>query len=193
MTARIYVCTTNPGKLADFALGLTGIPLEPLPALARIEPPEENGETFEENAVAKALYYSRYSDEPVLADDSGIAVTSLDGAPGVYSARYSGKGATDTSNNELLLRNLSGHRDRSARYVCALAMAQSGRLLHTVEGAVDGWIIDSPRGTGGFGYDPLFLYTPLDRTFAELTPEERFSVSHRGNALRKLARMLGRD
>jgi len=187
---RIYVCTTNRGKLADFALGLTGIPLEPMPHLSRIEPPEENGETFEANATAKAIYYSEHSDHPVLADDSGIIVTALDGAPGIYSARYSGEGATDASNNNLLLRNLAGHEDRSAQYVCALAVAQRGRLLHVVEGHVDGWIVESRRGTGGFGYDPLFLYTPLNRTFAELTPEERFSVSHRGNALRKLAGIL---
>ncbi|HEX4227652.1 MAG TPA: RdgB/HAM1 family non-canonical purine NTP pyrophosphatase [Bryobacteraceae bacterium] len=190
MTPRIYVCTTNPGKLADFALGLAGISLAPLPGLRQIQPPEENGETFEENAASKALYYSRYSEQSVLADDSGIVVKSLDGAPGVYSARYSGEGATDGSNNALLLTNLAGREDRSAGYVCVLSVAQSGRLLHTVEGSVGGWIVDSPRGTGGFGYDPLFFFAPLNRTFAELTPEERLSVSHRGNALRQLARLL---
>jgi XTP/dITP diphosphohydrolase len=190
VTPRIYVCTTNSGKLADFNLGLAGISLEPLPELSQIEPPEENGETFEDNAAGKALYYSRYSEQPVLADDSGIVVSSLNGAPGVYSARYSGVGATDPSNNALLLSNLAGRKDRSARYVCVLAIAQSGRLLHTAEGAVDGWIVDSPRGTSGFGYDPLFFFPPLNRTFAELTREERFSVSHRGNALRLLARVL---
>jgi XTP/dITP diphosphohydrolase len=190
---RIYVCTSNPGKLADFALGLAGISLEPLPGLRELEPPEENGATFEENAASKALYYSRHSEGPVLADDSGIVVKSLNGAPGVYSARYSGEGATDVANNALLLRTLAGREDRSARYICLLAIAQSGRVLHTVEGSVDGWIVDSPRGTGGFGYDPLFLYTQLNRTFAELTPEERFSVSHRGNALRQLAGVLGRE
>jgi XTP/dITP diphosphohydrolase len=176
--------------LADFALGLAGISLAPLPGLRQIQPPEENGETFEENAASKALYYSRYSEQSVLADDSGIVVKSLDGAPGVYSARYSGEGATDGSNNALLLTNLAGREDRSAGYVCVLSVAQSGRLLHTVEGSVGGWIVDSPRGTGGFGYDPLFFFAPLNRTFAELTPEERLSVSHRGNALRQLARLL---
>jgi XTP/dITP diphosphohydrolase len=158
--------------------------------MRQIEPPEENGVTFEENAEGKALYYSRYSEQPVLADDSGIVVASLGGAPGVYSARYSGEGATDTSNNTLLLSNLAGREDRSARYVCVLTMAQSGRVLHTLKGSVNGWIVDWPRGSGGFGYDPLFFFPPLNRTFAELTREERFYVSHRGNALRHLARVL---
>jgi XTP/dITP diphosphohydrolase len=178
--------------LADFALGLAEIRLEPLPGLTQITAPEENGATFEENAVDKALYYSQYSDQPVLTDDSGIVVTALGGQPGIYSARYSGVGASDASNNALVLSNLAGRDDRSARYVCVLAMAQAGRLVHTVEGTVEGWIIDSPRGAGGFGYDPLFLYPPLNHTFAELTPAERFAVSHRGNALRKLARWLER-
>jgi XTP/dITP diphosphohydrolase len=177
--------------MADFALGLAGISLAPLPGLRDIDPPEENGETFEENAADKAIYYSGYTEQPVLADDSGIVVRSLNGAPGVYSARYSGEGATDASNNALLLSNLAGREDRSARYICVLAMAQSGRVLTTVEGTVDGWIATSPHGAGGFGYDPLFFFPPLNRTFAELTPEERFSVSHRGNALRQLAKVLG--
>ena len=184
MTPRIYVCTSNPGKLADFALGLSGIRLAPLPDLGQIEPPEETGATFEENAILKALYYSQYSDQTVLADDSGLAVWALDGAPGVYSARYSGQGATDISNNDLLLQRLVAQQERGARYVAVLAMAQSGRLLKTVEGTVDGSIVETPRGHGGFGYDPLFYYPPLHCTFAELTPEERLAVSHRGNALR---------
>lgn len=190
MIPLVYVCTSNQGKLSDFALGLAGFHLEPLPGLREIGAPEENGTTLEENAVAKAIYYSQYSDQPVLTDDSGMVVAALGNEPGVYSARYSGVGATDASNNELVLRNLTGHDDRSARYVCVLAMAQSGRLLHCVEGTVDGWIVDEPRGNGGFGYDPLFLYPPLKRTFAELTPAERFAVSHRGNALRNLAQSL---
>ncbi|MGC2660560.1 MAG: RdgB/HAM1 family non-canonical purine NTP pyrophosphatase [Bryobacteraceae bacterium] len=191
MTPRIYVCTSNPGKLADFALGLSGIRLAPLPNLGQIEPPEETGATFEENAILKALYYSQYSDQPVLADDSGLAVWALDGAPGVYSARYSGEGATDISNNEFLLQRLAAQQERGARYVAVLAMAQSGRLLKTAEGTVDGSIVETPRGHGGFGYDPLFYYPPLHCTFAELTPEERLTVSHRGNALRLLAKALG--
>ena len=98
--------------------------------------------------------------------------------------------ASDASNNALLLSNLAGHEDRSARYVCVLALAQSERLLDTASGAVDGSILSTPRGTGGFGYDPLFFYPPLNRTFAELSNQERFSVSHRGNALRELASIL---
>jgi XTP/dITP diphosphohydrolase len=183
----LYACSTNQGKLADFALGLAGIRIEPLPGLKQIVPPAEDGNTFEENARLKAIYYSRFTDQFVLADDSGIEVEALDGAPGVYSARYAGEGSTDTENNVLLLQNLEPHANRAARYVGVLALAQAGTILVTAQGTVEGQILREPRGSGGFGYDPLFFYPPLHRCFAELTPEERFGVSHRGNALRKLA------
>lgn len=187
----VYACSSNPGKLREFALAvreanLTNVVIEPLPRLKQIAPPEENGTTFEENATAKALYYSQFTQETVLADDSGLAVDALHGAPGVWSARYAGPGATDEDNNNLLLRDLGNTAHRVARFVCVLALARQGRILKTMYGAVEGRILDAPSGQGGFGYDPLFFYPPLGRSFAELTPGEKFAVSHRGKALRAL-------
>src|SRR5207248_2994310 len=127
---------------------------------------------------------SVFTSKAVLADDSGLEVDALQGAPGVYSARYAGPNATDEDNNNLLLRELRNATDRHARFVCVLALAQGGRLLTTVRGVVEGRILAAPCGHGGFGYDPLFFYPPLNRSFAELTSQEKFRVSHRGNALR---------
>jgi XTP/dITP diphosphohydrolase len=191
----LYACSTNAGKLRDFALasreaGVAGLVIEPLPGLRDIAPPEENGSTFEENARLKAAYYSRFTSELVFADDSGIEVDALGGAPGVYSARYAGPEATDAANNELLLRNLEGVTDRAARFVCVIALARDGRVLETVRGSVEGEILRAPRGEGGFGYDPLFFYPPRRCAFAELSAEEKFAVSHRGNALRALFRVV---
>ncbi|MBV9405661.1 MAG: RdgB/HAM1 family non-canonical purine NTP pyrophosphatase [Acidobacteriaceae bacterium] len=187
----IYACSSNEGKLREILLaarecGRTDVIIAPLPDLARIQPPEEIGATFEENSSAKALYYSRFTAEPVLADDSGLAVDALNGAPGIYSARYAGPEATDEDNNNLLLRDLGPEAQRHARFVCVLALAQSGRILTSARGVIEGEILLEPRGSGGFGYDPLFFYEPLGRTFAELTPEEKCQVSHRGRALRCL-------
>jgi XTP/dITP diphosphohydrolase len=192
----VYACSTNPGKLAEFTLAasqanLKNLTIKPLPGLKdKIEPPEENGTNFEENASAKALYYSAFTAKPVLVDDSGLEVDALQGAPGVYSARYAGPNATDEENNNLLLRELGNTRHRNARYVCVVALAQAGRILTTARGAVEGVILPALRGLGGFGYDPLFFYPPLNRSFAEFTPEEKFQVSHRGNAFRELFRRL---
>jgi XTP/dITP diphosphohydrolase len=185
---RIYGCSSNPAKLREFALG--GLEIDALPNLKQIPAPEETGTTFEENASAKALYYSRLTPEIVLADDSGIEVDALHGAPGVYSARYAGPEATDEENNNLLLDNLGGANHREGRFVCVLVLAQRGEILLIVRGVVEGQILNAPRGTGGFGYDPLFFYPPLARSFAELTPKEKFAVSHRGNALRALLARL---
>jgi len=188
---RIAACSTNPGKLREFALaaqecGRTDIVIEVLSGLKQISPPEEDGKTFEENATKKAIYYSRFSNELVLADDSGLEVDALNGAPGVYSARYAGPGASDEDNNNLLLRDLGTASHRDARFVCVLALAQKEQMLLTTRGVVEGQILISPRGENGFGYDPLFFYPQLGRSFAELSPEEKFSVSHRGKALRLL-------
>jgi XTP/dITP diphosphohydrolase len=192
----IYVCSTNPGKLNEFALaaqqvGLAGVKLEPLPDLNRIQAPAETGSTFEENAVIKALYYSRFTNEMALADDSGLAVDALNGAPGILSARYAGPDASDQDNNNLLLRDLGPTAHREARFECALALACEGRMLLTEIGVVEGRILLSPRGQKGFGYDPLFFYPPFNRSFGELSAEEKFSVSHRGNAVRALYKKLG--
>lgn len=182
---KLFACSTNQGKLREFALaGGDEFVVEPLPAIKSVTPPEETGATFEENAAIKALYYSRLTDELVFADDSGLEVDALGGEPGVYSARYAGPGATDAANNALLLERIRHHLNRHARFVCAIALARSGKLLHTVRGTVEGEILDEPRGGNGFGYDPLFFYPPRNCGFAELSGEEKFAVSHRGNALR---------
>jgi XTP/dITP diphosphohydrolase len=191
----IYACSTNRGKLEEFALAaresdLTELSIQPLPVLADVPPPEENGITFEENASLKALYYSRFTPQIVLADDSGIEIDALSGAPGVHSARYAGPGATDAANNALLLSNLVNAENRAGRFVCVIALAQCGQLLALSRGHVDGQILTQPRGSRGFGYDPLFFYPPLGRSFAELSPAEKWSVSHRGNALRTLFHQL---
>ncbi len=187
----IYACSSNPGKLREFRLvaselGLTGLELVPLPGLKEIEPPAETGETFEANSEAKALYYSRFTQEMVLADDSGLEVDVLGGAPGVYSARYAGEGAADSANNALLLRNMQQQLNRTAHFVCALTLAKQGQLIHTVRGAVTGELLTSPRGVNGFGYDPLFFYPQFGCSLAELDDARKFAISHRGNALRKV-------
>lgn len=192
----LYACSTNPGKLAEFELaarlaGHTGLEIRPLPDLRNIEAPEETGATFEENAVLKALYYSRFTPELVFADDSGLEVDALGGEPGVFSARYSGPDATDQSNIELLLQNLRPPTlNRHARFICMLALARSGRLLLTAGGTAEGEILEAPIGENGFGYDPVFFYPPLRRSFAQLDPETKFSVSHRGHALRSFFEKL---
>ena len=192
---RIFVCSSNAGKLKDFAVaatqaGLTDLQIEPLPGLKQIEAPAETGSTFEENAVAKALYYSRFTPELVLSDDSGISVDALNGGPGVLSARYAGPNATDEENNNLLLRELGTTAHREGRFVCVLALARDGELLATQQGIVQGRILTAPRGKNGFGYDPLFFYPPLNRSFGEVSSEEKFAVSHRGNAIRALWKKL---
>jgi XTP/dITP diphosphohydrolase len=189
--SRIWVCSSNAGKLRDFSLaaqagGHPKIAIASLPGLEQIRPPDEDGATFEQNAALKALYYSNLTREPVLADDSGLEVLALGDAPGVRSARYAGPSATDTENNELLLRNLQDVERREARFVCCLAVAQQAKVLLTAKGSVDGTILREARGEGGFGYDPLFYYAPFQRSFGELSPDEKLSVSHRGAALRQL-------
>lgn len=189
---KIYVCSSNQGKLRDFTLAgsQAGIAVEPLPELANIAPPDETGVTFEENAIIKAIYYSQFADAPVLADDSGLEVDALGGEPGVFSARYAGSGASDNENNRLLLERLRNAMNRHARFVCVIALARAGSLITTVRGSVSGEISAAPRGSEGFGYDPLFFYPPLGCTFGELSPEQKFGVSHRGNAARQLAEFL---
>jgi XTP/dITP diphosphohydrolase len=185
----IYACSSNPGKLREFRLvatevGLAEFELPPLPGLKEITPPAETGVTFEENASEKALYYSQFTSEMVLADDSGLEVDALNGAPGVYSARYAGIGASDAANNSLLLENMRDRQDRTARFVCAIALARQGQVIHCVRGTVEGELLDSAQGRNGFGYDPLFFYPPFGCSLAELEDARKFSVSHRGNALR---------
>jgi XTP/dITP diphosphohydrolase len=214
MSKLLFLASTNPGKLREFRLAAAegGVTVQPLPAMSDLPPCIEDGLTFEANARKKALYYARHTPGLVFADDSGISVDALGGAPGVHSARFSGPDANDDSNNQKLLAKLRKHseeanpvvgqptsgsqpdtRSFSAHYDCIIALAQDGQILSVVEGRCDGLIIDTPRGNGGFGYDPYFLYPPLNRTFAELSAEDKFRVSHRGIAFRKLLQWLERD
>ena len=194
----LHIATSNPGKLRDFAAAVTpGFEIAPLPGLAEIPAPTENDPTFLGNAVAKAIAYSLHAPGlTVLADDSGLEVDALNGAPGVHSARYADdRGfvsrrsmATDARNILCLLDDLGSTReaDRTGRYRCALAAARDGVILATSEGAVEGEVLAVPRGNGGFGYDPLFLLPDEGLTMAELPIAEKFAFSHRGRALEAL-------
>lgn len=191
----LYCATTNPGKLREFRLALErfaggAIQLEPVPGLEQIPPCEETGQTFEQNAVQKALYYSRWAPGLVFAEDSGLEVDALGGAPGVFSARFAGEPSNDEANNRLLLEKLSGVENRTARFVCVAALARSRRLIRTFRGEVEGRIAGAPRGANGFGYDPLFFYEPFGCTFGEISPDKKLTVSHRGRALEQLAKYL---
>jgi XTP/dITP diphosphohydrolase len=188
---RLYCATTNPGKLREFRLALVdSFDVEPLPDLAKIPPWDESGATFEENATQKALYYSNFCDEFLFADDSGLAVDALDGAPGVYSARFAGPDATDQGNNRLLLERMRGVSNRTARFVCVVALARSGKLIRTFRGEVEGLLTEGPCGSNGFGYDPLFFYPPFGRSFGEAPLEQKMTVSHRAKALRAMREFL---
>ncbi len=186
----LYLASFNPGKLREFreAARARGVSVELLPGIQNLPPCVEDGLTFEENARKKALHYSAYAEGLVFADDSGISVDALRGLPGLYSTRFAGRGADDANNNAKLLTELRRVQglERSAHYVCVIALAQGGRALTVVEGRAHGILLDAPRGAGGFGYDPLFFFPPLSKTFAELSPEEKFAVSHRGEAFGKL-------
>jgi XTP/dITP diphosphohydrolase len=192
---KVLIATSNQGKLRDFAgaAQVYGITVDGVRNFSSLPEAVEDGMTFEENARKKSEHYSRFvPGELVLADDSGLAVDALGGAPGVYSARYaaeeSGGNGGDAANNARLLRELepvSGAK-RSGRFVCVISAARDGHEIASFRGEACGTILDSPRGAMGFGYDPLFYFAPLGKTFAELTPEEKAAVSHRGTALRKL-------
>jgi XTP/dITP diphosphohydrolase len=188
---KLYCATTNAGKLREFRLavarfGAGRLDVEPLAGLAGIPPCEETGATFEENAAQKAVYYSVHAPGPLFADDSGLEVRALGGAPGVVSARFAGESATDASNNRLLLQKLAGIEDRAAQFVCVIALAERGRLIRTFRGIVEGRIVDEARGPNGFGYDPLFFHEPFGCTFGEVGAERKLLVSHRAKALEQL-------
>jgi XTP/dITP diphosphohydrolase len=233
----LYLASGNPGKLREFneAVPRSGVRIEQVPRIDRLPPCIEDGATFEENACKKAVHYSRCVSGLVFADDSGLCVDALGGAPGVYSARFAEVGRAipiscartaagsvsegtgdisgdasiaeaaafgsvtanraDDANNTRLIRELKGvlSEQRAAHYFCVIALARAGQVLLTTEGRADGQILESPRGSGGFGYDPYFFYPPLVKTFAELTPEDKFAVSHRGKAFRQLLEVLSSD
>jgi XTP/dITP diphosphohydrolase len=192
---KLVLASGNEGKLREFRVlaGDHALELELLPNFAAIPEFPENAPTFAENAAGKALYYSRHSDQLVLADDSGLVVPSLGGAPGVLSARYAGPGATNEQKIGKLLGQLRGKSgaERAAHFVCVITVARNGRACVVVSGQVDGAILDEPRGTGGFGYDPIFYFPELQKTFAELLPEQKNIHSHRGKAFRRMMEVLG--
>ena len=191
---KLFLASSNPGKLAEFrALAAASAPPVPvelalLPDVESLPAFEESAPTFAENAAGKALHYSRLQEGLVFADDSGLAVPALGGAPGVHSARYAGADATNSQRIEKLLGELRGKtgEERSAHFVCAIALAKRGRALAIVTDRADGQILEAPRGSGGFGYDPVFYFPAAKKTFAELTAEEKNRHSHRGKAFRKL-------
>ena len=197
MLKRLLVATGNPGKVREFAAALesAGIEVLDLADLADATPVEETGATFEENARLKAEHYSQRTKLPVLADDSGLEVDALEGAPGVQSARYGGPGLDDTGRNRKLidaLRDVPSAR-RTARFRCALALARAGKTLAVFEGVIEGHILDAPRGDDGFGYDPLFFHPESGCTTAELTTAAKQRVSHRGQAIAALLDALQRE
>lgn len=188
----ILVATSSSGKLRDFSgiAEVFGIRVAPLPGFSRLPEVVEDGDTFAANARKKAAAYSRHApSEIVIADDSGLAVDALDGAPGLHSARYaspdSAANASDEANNAKLIHELAPHRNRSARFICVIAAACEGKTLGTFTGETHGQILDSPRGIHGFGYDPLFFIPEANKTFAEMTAEEKPRYSHRGDAFRR--------
>lgn len=181
---KLYCATTNAGKLREFRQAAGDRwQVETLAGLREIPAPEESGATFEENAILKARYYGARTDGWLFTDDSGIEVAALGGAPGVHSAYFAGPTATDAENNAKLVADLAGAADRRARYVCVIALARGGELVRTFRGEVEGEIVEPPRGSGGFGYDPHFFYAPFGETFGETAPERKLAVSHRGRAL----------
>jgi len=190
---KIYCATGNAGKLKEFQLAArgTGIDVELVPEFGSLPECVEDGATFAENAMIKARHYGQFAAGLVFADDSGLVVDALDGAPGVYSARFAGPGATAEGNNLLLLEKLRGVPDvHTARFVCVIALAQRTEMHGLFEGSVEGVILDQPRGAGGFGYDPLFYYPPFECTFGEASEERKLAVSHRGQAFRALLNSL---
>ena len=199
---RIYFASSNSGKLAEFralaksdagrASSSTIFRVELLPGFESSAPFEENAPTFGENALGKALYYSQLSDGIVFADDSGLVVPALGGAPGVHSARYGGPDATSTQRINKLLQQLAGklRQERAAYFCCVIAVIRQGLPIAVISNRADGEILEAPRGTGGFGYDPIFYLPELDKTFAELTREEKNLYSHRGKAFRRVLSFL---
>jgi XTP/dITP diphosphohydrolase len=187
---RLVLATRNEHKLRELAQLMRPIVLDPLPEEVTLPP--ETGTTFADNALGKARAAAAATGRTAIADDSGIEASALGGAPGVWSARFAGDGATDEENLAKLLREVPPDGDTRVAYVCAIACVEPGGLEHVVHGRCEGRLTHEPRGTGGFGYDPAFVPDdyPDDRTMAELSPEEKDEISHRGRAARELRRRL---
>jgi XTP/dITP diphosphohydrolase len=181
----LVLATRNQGKTDEIKalLDQFKIAIRNLEDFGPIPPIVEDGDTFEENAYKKASLTARYLGLPALADDSGLVVEALNGAPGVHSARYAGKDASDSQRYRKLLQELGDSENRAAKFVCVLSLAVPTGPALTYEASCEGVITHEPSGTGGFGYDPVFFYPPLDKTFAQLTRQEKNKVSHRGKAL----------
>ena len=195
---RLLVATTNPGKIREIRQLLAGLPFDllTLDAWPHVTPPEETGRTFEENARAKALYYAAATGELTVAEDSGLAIDALDGAPGVESARYGGADLPYPAKFALIHHALRAKHaagdtgtGNTARFVCAVALAQGERILFETRGTVEGEIAAEAKGSGGFGYDPIFFYPPFGQTLSE-AGDRKAAVSHRGEAFRALAAFL---
>lgn len=195
---RLFLASSNNGKLNEFRAlaseiaGAASLDLQLLPNFSGLPSFEESAPTFSENAAGKALHYSRFSDLPVVADDSGLCVEALDGAPGVRSARYAGPNASSAERIAKLLDEMRhrGATDRRARFVCVIALAVRGRVAAVFSDSVEGEILENPQGSGGFGYDPVFFFGPAAKSFAEMSADEKNRYSHRAKAFRKLAEFL---
>ncbi len=195
---KLLLATSNPGKLREYQALATGEPhgraieLAIVPGFERLPRFDESAPTFAENAAGKALHYSRFAELPAVADDSGLVVPALGGAPGVQSARYAGPGAGDADRVRKLLEELrsKGVSHRRARFVCVMALAERGRVLAVFSDSASGELLDAPRGTQGFGYDPIFFFPALGKSFAQISREEKNLYSHRGKAFRKLLEFL---
>ncbi|MBG9769053.1 nucleoside-triphosphate diphosphatase [Bacillus vallismortis] len=188
------IATHNPGKVKEFKeiLEPKGYDVKSLADIGYTEEIEETGHTFEENAVLKAEAVAKAVNKMVIADDSGLSIDNLGGSPGVYSARYAGEQKDDQANIVKVLGELKGieKEQRTARFRCALAVSIPGEETKTVEGHVEGYIAEEPRGEYGFGYDPIFIVKDKDKTMAELTSDEKNKISHRADALKKLSKLL---
>ncbi|MCY7893453.1 XTP/dITP diphosphatase [Bacillus vallismortis] len=188
------IATHNPGKVKEFKeiLEPKGYDVKSLADIGYTEEIEETGHTFEENAVLKAEAVAKAVNKMVIADDSGLSIDNLGGSPGVYSARYAGEQRDDQANIVKVLGELKGieKEQRTARFRCALAVSIPGEETKTVEGHVEGYIAEEPRGEYGFGYDPIFIVKDKDKTMAELTSDEKNKISHRADALKKLSKLL---
>lgn len=190
----LLLASSNRGKLREYRAlaGASSIELELIPNFGEFPLFDESAPTFAENAAGKAQHYSRFAKGIVLADDSGLLVPALGGAPGVLSARYAGRNATDGDRVQKLLREMRGKQgeERRAKFVCVATIARGARVLAVVSDLAQGLIVDEPRGTDGFGYDPVFYFEELGRTYAEASREEKNRYSHRGKAFRKLLELL---
>ena len=184
----LVIATGNPGKTAEIRDMLKGFPIDikNLDDFGPIPPVVEDGDTFDENAYKKASFVSKILGYPALADDSGLVVDARDGAPGVYSARYAGENATDVQRYTKLLEEMKGQANRQAAFECVISLAVPTGAALTYEGRCEGLIAEEPSGDGGFGYDPVFYYPPLKKTFGELSREDKSRISHRGKAMGEL-------